>query len=289
MSFLLIRGKYVVVGKQPDGDSIRFAPDDIALLMALDGPKPKIKPGGSVQLRLEGIDALETHYTQGHVDLQHQPLPVAQAARAFLLESLGIENVVWNDNTGVVTSADDGTRGYILSRTFEKNGRPVAFAYAGDPPEADGTDVFLDEARLGQSVNYASLEKGLCYPTYYDGLFASLRSKLTAATETARTAAGVNSVWSIDRTNTGISIPPVDNLRDNFAMLPKLFRRLSQYFRTHDSLAQLEEFLEADPDPCVFIPDADPTSLHKFIEVQGSSVRLTVKPEELMFKEKPAF
>ena len=289
MSFLLIRGKYVVVGKQPDGDSIRFAPDDVALLMALDGPKPKVKPGGSVQLRLEGIDALETHYTQGHVDLQHQPLPVARAARAFLLESLGIQNVVWNEETGVVTSADDGTRGYILSRTFEKNGRPVAFAYAGDPPEDDGADVFLDETRLEQSVNYASLEEGFCYPTYYDGLFAALRNKMTAATEKARAAAGVNSVWAIDKTNAGISIPPVDNLRDNFGMLPKLFRRLSQYFLTHDSLAAFNEFLEADPDPCVFLPDADPTVFHRFIDVQGSTVRLTVKPEELMFKEKPAF
>src|SRR5215813_561437 len=96
MAFRLIRGKFVVKGKQPDGDSIRFVPDNLGLLMSLRGPKPTLNPGDSVQLRLEAIDALETHYNQGRSDLDHQPDGPAKSARNFLLHALGITHVKWD-------------------------------------------------------------------------------------------------------------------------------------------------------------------------------------------------
>lgn len=285
MAFMLIHGKYVVVGFSPDGDSVRFIPNNASLLLALRGPKPDgFKQGDSIQLRLEAIDALETHYTQGQV--QHQPLSVAEAARDFLLMHLGIRNVQWSTDGRRVVSADDGVPGYILSRKFEQNRRPVAFVYAGVPNEPDGADVFLDGPRLQQSVNFRSLEKGLAYPTYYEGVFASLRQVLNTAVMTARNAPGVNTVWSIDRTNSGVQVPPLLNVSDHFAVLPKLFRRLSVYFKNAADLSGFRQFLEQEPDPCIFLPEADPTSLHRFVEVTGDTVQLTVHPEELMFLEK---
>jgi hypothetical protein len=287
MAFTLIRGTFVVVGKSPDGDSIRFAPDNVGTLMSLRGPKPQLKQGDSVQLRLEAIDALETHYTQGHSEVAHQPLGAAHAARDFLLDALGIQNVVWNANETRVTSADDGVRGYILSRTFEQNRRPVSFVYAGDPAEADGAQVFLDQARIQGSVNCQSLVRGHTYPTYYEGVFADLRATLDAATAQGRAAAAPDSVWSIDATRTGVDVPPFNNIVDASGLLPKLFRRLSQYLKGQpDSLDGFIAFLEASPDPCILIPTTDPTSLHRFVEVVGNNVRLTVDPETLLFLEK---
>ncbi len=286
MAFRLIRGKFVVKGKQPDGDSIRFVPDNLGLLMSLRGPKPTLNPGDSVQLRLEAIDALETHYNQGRADLDHQPGRAAKPARSFLLDSVGIKNVVWDANEHTVVSADDGTPGYILSRSFEQNRRPVSFVYAGASPEPDGASIFIDVPRLKASINYQSLLAGHVYPTYYEGVFASLRPALDDATGLARKANASDSVWAIDRTRSGLSIPPFKDLTETFALLPKLFRRLSQFFKTNNDLAGFKAFLEADPDPCIFLPEVNPTSLHNFVEVVGGKVQMTVDPEQLMFREK---
>ena len=197
--------------------------------------------------------------------------------------------MVWDIEQRTVVSARDRTPGYILSRTFEQNRRPVAFVYAGEPPEPDGASVFLEGERLQQSVNYRSLRAGHCYPTYYEGMFASLRKTLDEATALAREAGGPDSVWSLDRTRAGLTVPPFDNLTKGFALLPKLFRRLSQFFKTNTGLQWFKPFLEANPDPCIFLPDADPTHLHRFVEVSAGRVRLTVDPEQLMFREKTQF
>src|SRR5215510_3747034 len=212
MAFTLIRGIFVVVGKHPDGDSVRFQPNNLGLLLSLRGPKPQLKPGDSVQLRLEAIDALETHYNQGRSDLDHQPDGPAKSARNFLLHALGITHVKWDAHERTVVSANDGTPGYILSRTFEQNRRPVSFVYAGASPEADGASVFLDVDRLKQSVNYQSLLAGHCYPTYYEGVFASLRKALDEATLIAREKQAASSVWAVDGTKHGVDIPPFENL-----------------------------------------------------------------------------
>ena len=55
----LLRGRYVVIGKAPDGDSMRFipdSPDELPLLSSAD--RIRISGDGSVQLRFEGVDAL---------------------------------------------------------------------------------------------------------------------------------------------------------------------------------------------------------------------------------------
>ena len=86
-------------------------------------------------------------------------------------------------------------------------GRPVAFAFAGTPPEADGSSVFLTAARMKDSLNYKSVLEGLAYPTYYKGLFSDLRNELTQAAITARAAKPTsitNRLSSMSLPNTGI-------------------------------------------------------------------------------------
>jgi len=58
----VIAGEFPVVGTQPDGDSARFYPDDPDA-WCKTRIRARVNPSGGVQLRLDAIDAVETHYT----------------------------------------------------------------------------------------------------------------------------------------------------------------------------------------------------------------------------------
>ncbi len=101
----------------------------------------------------------------------HQPLDLAQKALDFLLHSVGITGAQWDVLLTRVTEANDGTSGYIISRAIEQYGRPIAFVFAGHPPESDGASIFFTHERLRDSVNYKSIAEGLAYLRYYKGFF----------------------------------------------------------------------------------------------------------------------
>jgi hypothetical protein len=166
-------------GAAPDGDSVRFYPTaDDAWRKA--GLRVRANAAGGAQLRLEGIDALETHYTPSVGDLRklHQPLEFGRAAAAELLRMLGFETIERGADE-VVTAATPLTRpGYIMTRFADKYGRAVAFAFAGSTDEPDLGPVFLDPVGLAGSVNHQLLAAGLAYPTYYSKLFVDLRAAL---------------------------------------------------------------------------------------------------------------
>lgn len=282
MPFTLIKGRFRATGASPDGDSVRFLADDPALIYALPGPfDSRRRP--FVQLRLEGIDALETHYAG-----RHQPERWAHAATDRLLDFVGIRDVVWDARHATVVSAADDTRGYILSREREKNRRPVAFLFAGDPTEADGAAVFLDEARLKQSFNFVALAEGLAYPTFYQALFADLRGEMTAQVVAARTAG--RGLWPQDGTNTGVDATSLSVLIDEVPILPKLFRRLSDYMAAEGSAVGFRAALEKAREPVLDLATANFTHFDTFIEQDDGStrVRLTVPPEQLVFDPMPA-
>jgi endonuclease YncB( thermonuclease family) len=205
--FVLIQGTFHLCGQsrqghptgfQPDGDSMQFKPHDPDLLDRLQRTdKPyRLTSIGSTQLRFEGIDALELHF-EGH----HQPRPLADAARDSLTGLLGMSPVAYqppDQLTVLAPAARDAIRGYILSHSLEAHGRPVAFAFAGEPTKPDGSSITLGKSLLKRSLNYKSLELGQAYPLFYDTLFASLRTAFTEAAQTARAAE--LGIWRDDRT-----------------------------------------------------------------------------------------
>jgi hypothetical protein len=93
MTYTLLRGNFVIryadlprAGPEPDGDTIKFRPDSPSLVEAIprrSGTPPDINPRG-ISVRLEAIDALETHFRETHQELQG-----ANAARDELLRLLG--------------------------------------------------------------------------------------------------------------------------------------------------------------------------------------------------------
>lgn len=137
MPLRMITGEFRVLGTQPDGDSVRFYPDDPDA-WAKTGIRARVNPSGGVQLRLDAIDALETHYTppKGTGRL-HQPVGLGRAATGSLLDRLGFTGVVTDEASSTVSAAQPpAAAGFVLSRVADTYGRPIALAYAG--PRATG-------------------------------------------------------------------------------------------------------------------------------------------------------
>ena len=170
MGYTVLRGSFVIrypdlprQGPQPDGDTVKFEPDTPALVDTLprrSGRPAQINSRG-ISVRLEAIDALETHF-----DNDHQELAGATAARDALLAQLGFTGVTFfPDAPNNVDHADqDSVRGYVLSNGIDANGRMIGFIYPGDPAEPDGAKVFLDNPRVDTSINATLLNAGLDLP-----------------------------------------------------------------------------------------------------------------------------
>jgi hypothetical protein len=286
MPFTAIAGTFHVRGYQPDGDSIRFRPRDPSLLQRLAGPPAAANPRGDVQLRIEAIDALETHYSVSGGGSYAQPLHWAHEARSVLFGFTGIRNVDWDD-TGTVVRAQDGTPGYILSRAVEKNRRPIAFVYAGELEGEDGAEIHLDPERLQQSYNYAALAGGFAYPTYYRGLFSDLRNTLTSAVE--RAVADGRGLWTDDATQNGLDASDFASITTVHPILPKLFRRLIQHMVSYGSAKGFKEKMGQSREPVLDLVTSNFTHFDTFIEqAPGSTrIRLLRRPDQLVFDEMP--
>lgn len=286
MSLRLINGQYRILNSRPDGDSVHFFPDDAEAFAKL-GMNAHLSPAGSVQLRLDAIDAPETHYTPpAHGGfIQHQPLPLAHAAADRLLALLGFSDVK-RDRETVTSATPDRTPGHILTRFADKYGRPVAFAYAGESGEPDLGRVHVTAPLLRESVNHRLLAEGLVYPTFYSKLYPDLRAELTAAAQAARKTG--NGVWAGDATTSGATITSIADLDDHIVILPKLFRRLVDYFALGAgdvSLDRFTNFLATRKDRLFVISEAHATGLDTITSVAGQKLRLTHPPEDLIFLE----
>ncbi len=164
MPFTLLKGTFKPAAGRPDGDSVRFAPNDPSPLFSLPrrGRRPRVNQNnGTVQLRFEGIDSMEKDAKE----------PFASDATNKNFELLGL------------TSPTDEADGYILANQIDPHGRPICFVFSGSAEEKDGESVFLTAERMKESVNYKLIEAGAAYPLFYDTLFTDLRSGLATATK----------------------------------------------------------------------------------------------------------
>ena len=281
MPFVLIKGTFHVKNYSPDGDTIRFQPNDPEVLERLEGVPAKVNGRGHVSLRLEGIDTLETHYNG-----LKQPPPFADEATDFLLELAGISNVVWASERRSILSADDGVPGYILSRGTDKFGRVIAFASSGEHAESDGSQVFVDAGDLNITVNYQLAESGMAYVTFYSGLFSDLRESLANTASNARS--NELGVYSLDKTNSGFEAQTLKDITDEIVMLPKLFRRLSAYIEETGMVRGFKAALEANREPVLDLRNQNITHFDTFVDEDADrGIRLTRMPQELVFDPMP--
>ncbi|MEV0096785.1 nuclease [Streptomyces sp. NPDC050738] len=288
MPMLVIEGTYRVIGARPDGDSVRFYPTDPAHWDLVPGPhKVRRNKSGGAQLRLDAIDALETHYIPAHGHELHQPPPCAEQAADALTAWLGF-TAVQRDNRSTITAAEPAQApGYILTRGADVYGRCVALVGRGTAPGPDGGQLHVDTALLRRTANHSQLAEGLAYPTYYTKLYVELRAALTTVVQEARTTA--KGLWPADTTTTGGKIDGLASLTENVVLLPKLFRRLADYLALgggDPSLAGFGAFLEQRADRVLIISKGQFTGLSTVVEVADQTVRMLHPPEDLVFDER---
>jgi endonuclease YncB( thermonuclease family) len=295
--YTLIKGQYSILdpinprrGPEPDGDTVRFFPDSLDLVRALkrfSGTAPDIT-NGHINVRYEGIDALETHF-QG----THQDLRFANAARERNLALLGFTNVrFFPDMPNVVQSVDrNPLPGHVIANGIESNGRLLGLVYAGSTQRRDGERVFVDNAILDESVNTKLVEAGLAFVEPYDtmplALVQHLRTKIAAAR-----AAG-KGLFPSESPNTtkGAHIANLSDLQA-LVMWPKLFRRLSTYFREGNvGLNQFDSWIRDDRvhrDDSLRLPNGEAGNMHDTFFVDGDTLRLEFRPEELLIAPDPS-
>jgi Lamin Tail Domain len=300
MTYTLLAGEFVIrypdlprSGPEPDGDTMKFAPDTPALVEALprlSGRAPDLNARG-ISVRLEAIDALETHFAE-----THQELAGANAARDDLLDRAGFRNITfWPDLPNKVQSADqDRLRGHVLSNGVDANGRMIAFVYPGDAADPDGAEVFLDEARLKQSLNARLLAAGHAYPVFYATLPADLRARCAALSRAARGGQPAPGLWprSTADPNGPATVPDLGAL-EQLVIWPKLFRRIVPYLAAgFPDFDGFDTWLRADPvdrDDRLFLLDRlESGNLHDVIRANGDTIQLTVWPEDFIIDPDPA-
>ena len=210
MSYTLIKGYFYVVGYPPDGDSIKFqAKNQTRWNKITTEHREKFaenlaEDNGIITLRLQGIDALETHYSPptppAPKDLKgkksasfkrpdpgghKQPEELGELATAEFLQYLGIHRVEWKSwgkrtwvakawfekrgkEVCIEEKYQDKVPGYIVTRDVEKNGRPISWVFPGSTRKRDGSSLTATELfdRVEKSANYQLLLKGLVIPTF---------------------------------------------------------------------------------------------------------------------------
>jgi endonuclease YncB( thermonuclease family) len=289
---LVITGNFVIVGKEPDGDSVRFVADNPSLFDKLeDGHRAVVSKDGSIQLRFEGVDSTELHYGPFA-----QPLGVK--ARDELLGWMGFSNVKTKAGSTLVESADpaNGVAGTILCKKVELHGRPVSFVLLAEQARdlTDGEIVLLDRQRLEQTLNWRLLETGWAYYTVYTS--TPLRGDLREAAQKARAAReGLGrGVWAQDSTREFRLVDQDSIGPKGSEILPKLFRRCTDYLKAIGGgfQGELTDWLLANAGPPrrendrVVLPDKTEVHLSDLISQRNATVVFQPDLLDIVFVEK---
>lgn len=227
--FLVVTGRLTIIGRQPDGDSVRFIPDHPQTLLRLPRAS-RLRPAsdGSVQLRMDGIDAPETHF------LSHAQ-PYGIEARKQFLRILGFRGVTFSEG-GSVTSAEPKTiPATIFIGLLDPYGRPVSYLLLGvSSKHHDGDMISPDSELLAVTVNLQLLTSGATYVTVYSSTPPAQQDFLIASARIARDKK--LGVWGLDSTarfelTSPASIDPASGV----LILPKLFRRATSYLKAREA------------------------------------------------------
>ena len=276
--YKVIAGTFHVKGFQPDGDSIRFQANDPANWDFFQWETAADKAAKKKQLRVESIDALETHY-EGY----HQPRPFALAALESLLEMLGITSVTYSLSLTQIVDANDGKAGFIASASTDRFGRPVSYVFPKSAKLTDGAVMDSASLPIEDSVNFQLAREGLVYPTFYtstDRIFAEkIRAVVSRARKTKR------GIWSIDKTP-DFTLYDIRTMEQDILLLPKLFRRLVGFFEGYADFTQLGEYLAKQKDNLVLWDGTKKKSLAELMKISGRRIQMKTPVEDILFNPK---
>jgi hypothetical protein len=284
-----IAGNFVVIGKQPDGDSVRFLADDSDAYADLHRSF-RIKPSkqdGSVQLRFESVDTPELHYGKF-------AQPMGDTARDATLEKLGFKEISYKGNA--VDKANPETiAGAILTKGADANGRPISYALKSE--DLSGIKLgkwnFVDEKVLEKTVNKFLIELGFAYYTVYTSTPKLHRDYLREIAKISRDKS--LGLWSIDATSDFILETQDDISEKGSLILPKLFRRCTDYLKAKDQGfdGELSDWLRSrssgsrlENDPVYLEKSQVTVEFSSLIKQQNRHISLEVDTLEITFLEK---
>jgi endonuclease YncB( thermonuclease family) len=287
--FLLIRGSFVIVGKQPDGDSVRFIADDTNLFSQLkNNSRIRLSKDNSVQLRFEAIDAPELHYLGA-------AQPMGSESRDALLKLMGFKDPQFRNDGATVTSAGVQTvRGAILSNAAEVNGRPISYVLLEKDARGltDGTRVGVSDAILQKTLNAKQLTNGMAYLTVYSSTPKTHQSFLRALTLQAR--ASRLGVWARDA-SANFKLVNKDSVGERGALiLPKLFRRAISYLNArakNPNLRSIKDWMISTQNTGISEDDLvrinlQTVRLSSLLNIVGNQVKFAGDTNDLVFVEK---
>lgn len=276
--YKIIAGTFHVKGFSPDGDSIRFQAKDSSHWDFFTWEEGANKEAKRKQLRVESIDALETHY-----DGYHQPRTFALAALESLLEMVGIKDVVYSLGLTQIVDADDGKAGFIASSSIDRFGRPVSYLFPKSAKLTDGAIMDSASLPIDDSVNFQLARQGLVYPTFYKGTDRVLAEKIRAVVTRARKTK--RGIWSIDKTP-GFVLYDIRTLQEDILLLPKLFRRLVSFFDGYSDFGQLTDYLNKQKDKLELWDGTPKKSLAELMVISGRRIQLKTPVEDILFNPK---
>jgi hypothetical protein len=278
-------------GYQPDGDSIRFMADD-----RLDYEDlyryhrlPPDKRADPVQLRLDAIDAPETHY-----GIHAQPLG-NEARDTFLTRLLGFTNIEYSTDGKTVKSCSPETmKATILTRAFDPHGRPISYLYvkqASKDLENKGQVIAVNIQTLDKSINMNLLKEGIVYPLLYTSTPLLHRQHVRDIAKGVRNT-NKEGVWKVDSSSMfkledySSITPPIGAL-----IFPKLFRRSIDYLEAVSKgfIGDLGDWLiqnDKTENDHVLIDEKYELRLSVIIEQYNSKVVLKADILELGFIER---
>ncbi|HSB03208.1 MAG TPA: thermonuclease family protein [Anaerolineales bacterium] len=276
--YKVIAGTFHVKGFEPDGDSIRFQAANPANWDFFTWSSALDKASKRKQLRVEAIDAMETHY-EGY----HQPRPFALAALESLLELLDINSVIYSIGFTKIVEASDGKLGFIAAGTTDRFGRPVSYLFSKKAPLTDGAVMDSSQLPVEESINFQLAREGLVYPTFYtttDRVFAEkIRAVVSRARKTKR------GIWSIDRTP-DFSLWDIRTLQEDILILPKLFRRLAVFIDSYADYGKLEDYMKKQRDNLQLWDGTKKKSLADLMKFSGRRLQMKTPIEDILFSPK---
>ncbi|BCH53610.1 thermonuclease family protein [Agrobacterium vitis] len=292
-NYRYVPGTIIIIGKQPDGDSVRFRPDDENLLADIYRAH-LLRPAkdGSHQLRLEGIDTPETHY-------ESKAQPHGGVARDYLLRDLiGFSSFSLSKET--VTAAEPQTiQAGILTASADVHGRPISYlTFDGNPFSKSDTGA-ISTKTLEASANYRLISSGMAYPMLYSSAPVDQRQTISEAARQARDA-GLG-VWAVDKTERfaltdltdlgwASGSKPGEEEEDGTGkaqlIFPKLFRRGCDFLKSGET--DLVEWLrktESENDK-VIIDNRTEVPLSQLLRRENDRYRFDADLTQAVFVEK---
>ncbi len=236
----VIKCKFEIIGKQPDGDTWAVRPYNKSLVSLLDNYDPANtgeRPDGTWSGRQKNIDTRETHFMR-----QSQLGALDDRDAAMKLLGWGPGSIKYGGSSGMeVTSAKPRViEGYILADGMDVYGRIIAESHVGPLPEGvnDGDEIEVTLDLVRKSVNAELVAIGFAYASLYNSALPAHRALIFELQEEARKK-GLG-FWTKDAT-ADFEYIGLESVTLGPPLNPKIARRLIE------CAVNRREFGERDP------------------------------------------